>query len=337
MRFGFHDRCLDHDPEGRHPESPDRLLAIKQGLTRRNGVEYIAADPAPLPAVKAVHESEYVGAVRSFCADGGGRWDPDTFAVEATWEAALASAGQAIWAAEAAMERPDPRQTPFAIGRPPGHHAVPDDAMGFCFLNNAAIAAQRVIDEGTADRVAILDWDVHHGNGTEVAFYDRADVFYASIHEEGLYPGTGAVDDSGTGAGEGTTVNVPLPPGAGDPAYREVLETIIGPAVTAFDPDLLLVSAGFDAHLEDPISRMHLTTEGFGLLADQVRTLAETADAGIAFVLEGGYQLDMLAEGVGMVHDVFDGREPAPDDGRPSDALADRLASFRRLHGLTEA
>jgi acetoin utilization deacetylase AcuC-like enzyme len=334
MRFGYSEACLAHDPGGRHPESPDRLVAIKRGLARRHGVEFVEADPVSVDDATAVHDADYVESIRAFCENGGGQWDPDTIAVEATWEAALVSAGQAVWAAEAALEGPPPRRTPFALGRPPGHHAVVDDAMGFCFLNNVAIAAEAAIESAGVDRVAIFDWDVHHGNGTQDVFYDRGDVFYASIHEEGLYPGTGAAEEVGDAAGEGTTLNVPLLPGAGDAAFGAVVDELVAPAVEAFGPDLVLVSAGFDAHREDPISRMHVSTEGYGMLTARVRELADRTDARLAFVLEGGYQLDMLADGVGMVHEVFDGREPAVIDGDPSDAVADRLASYRRLHGL---
>ncbi|MFB6138070.1 MAG: histone deacetylase family protein [Halobacteriaceae archaeon] len=360
MRFGFSGTCLDHDPGARHPERPERLRAIREGLQPRHGVSYVDADPAPRAAVERAHDPDYVAEVEAFCADGGGEWDPETVATEATWPAALASAGLAAWAAGAALDGADGRETPFALGRPPGHHATRDDAMGFCFLNNAAIAAEVALagpdaegagaDDGgadgtrrtpsggaagTAERVAILDWDVHHGNGTQDIFADRGDVFYASVHEEGLYPGTGAADEVGTGPGEGTTLNVPLPPGAEDGDYDLVFRDLLGPAVERFEPDLLLVSAGFDAHRHDPISRMHLSTEGYGHLAALVRTIADAAGAGLGFVLEGGYGLDTLADGVGMVHEVFDGYEPDPQLDAPAGTVADLVEAGRERHGLS--
>jgi acetoin utilization deacetylase AcuC-like enzyme len=181
--------------------------------------------------------------------------------------------------------------------------------------------------------VAIFDWDVHHGNGTQDIFYDRGDVFYASIHEEGLFPGTGAVDEVGTGAGEGTTLNVPLRSGAGDADYLAAFETIAA-AIERFDADLLLVSAGFDAHRHDPISRLRVSTEGYGTLTERVREAADETGAALAFVLEGGYGLDTLSESVATVHETFDGRTPVAVEDDPTDATRDLLDRVRSIHDL---
>ncbi|MFB6132318.1 MAG: histone deacetylase family protein [Halanaeroarchaeum sp.] len=331
MRFGFTETCLEHDPGPRHPENPDRLEAIREHLRTLDSVEYVSPPPATVEDVLRVHDEEYIEDLREFVESGGGNWDPDTAATETTWDAALASAGLAKWAAETALEGEEGHETPFALGRPPGHHATENDAMGFCFVNNVSVAAQHALDALDADRVAILDWDVHHGNGTQNIFYDHGDVFFASIHEDGLYPGTGDVDETGAGDGEGTTLNVPLPAGSGDPEYDGTISEVVGPAVESFEPDLLLVSAGFDAHRRDPISRMHVSNDGFGVLAHQAREVADAVDGGLGFVLEGGYRLDTLAEGVGAVHEVMEGGSIDPPEGSLPGDVTDLL------EGVTEA
>jgi len=334
MRFGYSETCLDHETGDRHPETADRLRAIRRGLATRYGVSYHDPPPADRETVTAVHDPAYVDEIRSFCADGGGQWDPDTVACGGTYRAALQSVGLARWAVDAALDGADGRETPFSLGRPPGHHAVADDAMGFCFFNNAAVAARAALDAGRADRVAIVDWDVHHGNGTQELFYDRGDVLYVSLHEDGLYPGTGAATETGTGDGAGTTVNAPLPAGAGDADYLHVTERVAVPALSRFEPDLTVVSAGFDAHRHDPVSRTRLSTEGFALVTDRLRDHADRTDAPLAFVLEGGYGLDCLADGVGLVHETFDGRRPVEPDDDPDGAVAALAADLRDRLGL---
>ncbi|WP_049922377.1 histone deacetylase family protein [Halopiger djelfimassiliensis] len=336
MQFGYSEICLAHDPGSRHPESPDRLRAIRERLKKKHGVEYAESDPCTVDELSTVHDRAYVESVREFCADGGGNWDPDTTAVEETWNALRQSAGLACWAVETALEGATGRETPFSIGRPPGHHAVPDDAMGFCFVNNAAVAAQQALDhpDYDVDRVAIVDWDVHHGNGTQDIFYERDDVFFVSLHEKGLYPGTGAVDETGEGDGAGTTMNVPMPAGTDDVGYLAAIDGPITAALTDYDPDVLIVSAGFDAHRHDPISRIRLSTEAYALMTDRLRAFADGIDAALAFVLEGGYGLDVLADSVAIVHETFDGRDPVEPSGDLDDTAESTLEDVLDAHGL---
>jgi len=336
MQFGYSEICLAHDTGNRHPETADRLRAIRRALAKRHGASYIDPKPATDTDIASVHDTEYITEIREFCECGGGNWDPDTVASIDTWDAALASAGLAQWAARVAVNGASGRQTPFSVGRPPGHHAVVDDAMGFCFINNAAVAAQTLIDDPSSavDTAAIFDWDVHHGNGTQDIFYDNANVLYVSTHEEGLYPGTGEIEETGTGDAEGTTLNIPLSAGAGDAEYLHMINTIIRPVVKSFNPDLFIISAGFDAHRHDPISRMRVSTEGYALLTDRVRSLANDVDAGLAFVLEGGYGLDTLADGVSIVHETFDGRTPLAHDDEPDEEVKTLADDIRTIHNI---
>lgn len=334
MRFGHSEVCLAHDPGRRHPESPDRIRAIRRRLSREHATSYAEGTDAPRSLLESVHEATYLDDLEAFCQAGGGEWDPDTAATAETWDAAVRSAGLAEWAARRALSGDAGRETPFSLGRPPGHHAEPGDAMGFCFLNNVAIAATAALKTSDVERVSVFDWDVHHGNGTQAAFIDDDAVLYVSIHEEGLYPGTGSIDERGSGDGIGTTLNVPLPSGIGDAGYDHVASAVVTPAIERYNPDLVLVSAGFDPHRHDPISRMRLSTEGFGRLAAHIKSVVDGIDAPLAFVLEGGYGLETLADGVAMVNQVFEGYDPASPSEKVPEAVRDRVETARAVHEL---
>ena len=255
-------------PTGAHPERPERIGALLASLPALEGRAAAEAD------LERCHTAEHIALVRSI--EAPMLLDPDTICSGTSWNAALLAAGIAIEAAGAAG---------FALARPPGHHALPHRAMGFCLFNSIAVAARHAQAERGLERVAIVDWDVHHGNGTQAIFWSDPSVLYVSLHQWPFYPGTGGPDEQTE-----TTLNVPLPAGSGDREYLSIFEQAVEPAVRAFEPDLLLVSAGFDAHLEDPLAGMEVSEDGFRELARRCGALSPR----VAAVLEGGYNLDTL-------------------------------------------
>lgn len=284
-----------------HPESAERLRAIEAHLDRTGLVKHLTAI-APRPVEEewllTVHAPAYLTALRDNVPAQGLRFlDPDTALSPASHRAALLAAGGVLSAVDAVMA--GTVRNAFCAVRPPGHHALADRAMGFCLLNNIAIAARYIQRRHGLARVLIVDWDVHHGNGTQAIFYDDPAVLYFSTHQYPYYPGTGAAEERGHGPGEGTTVNCPMPGGGGDAEYREAFEEVLVPAATAFRPDFILVSAGFDAHRDDPLAGMRLTEAGYAHLTEIVTQLAaELCRGRVVSALEGGYHLAALSRSV---------------------------------------
>ncbi len=301
MLYFSHPSSLEHDPrEGLygHPENPERLRAIEAALAARDwlGWERREAPAASEEELALVHPPEHAEAIRELCRAGGGVIDADTYAGEASYAAALHAAGGACEMTRALLG--GEAEVGFCALRPPGHHAEPTRAMGFCLFDNVAVAAALAIAELGLERVFVLDWDVHHGNGTAEIFRHRADVLFASIHQGGIFPGSGAREDSGSGAGEGYTINLPVPAGSGEDVWLPLLEDVVLPAAEEFQPQLVLVSAGFDAHRDDPLAGCRLEASSFGRMAARTREAAERWGAPLGAVLEGGYDPAALADSV---------------------------------------
>jgi acetoin utilization deacetylase AcuC-like enzyme len=317
-------RFVDHDTGRRHPESPARLAAVLDALDGAvlDGA-LVPAEPRLATAAElgAVHHAEMLTRVEAACA-AGSRLDADTVAVPASWDAARLAAGAGL----TAVERLDQGglDAAFCVVRPPGHHATPTTPMGFCLMNNIAVTAKSLADRG--ERVMIADVDAHHGNGTQEVFYDDPRVLFVSWHQWPLYPGTGALEDTGAGPGVGTTINIPLPPGATGDRYRRALDDVVGAAVADFDPTWLLISAGFDGHRDDPLTSLGLTS---GDYAAVLSTLVPLVGRGrvVAF-LEGGYDLGALGLCAAACVGVLTGEpvwvEPQTTGG-PGGTAVDRL------------
>jgi acetoin utilization deacetylase AcuC-like enzyme len=337
--YVYHPIYLEHDRPS-HPENARRLRRILDVLGERGVLDRLQR-LEPRPATEAellrVHTAEHVERVREVAEKGGGNLDPDTYVSARSFDAALMAAGGVVKGVEGVLD--GEIANGFALVRPPGHHAKAGRAMGFCLFNNVAIAARAALAREDIERVFIADFDVHHGNGTADLFASDPDVFYFSTHQYPYYPGTGAKEDVGMGAGAGTTLNVPLPTNVGDGGYARIFESLVWPLTERFDPDLILVSAGYDGHWDDPLAYMSLSLTGYADMAQALVRMADRLCGGrVIFTLEGGYQLDALAYGVLNAFYALLGEEtvvdplgPSPSPERSIDSLIEDLKKLHRL------
>jgi acetoin utilization deacetylase AcuC-like enzyme len=327
--FLAHPSSLDHDM-GRHPEQPARIVAIERELERRGwlGFERISSPAAERPVLAAVHSEEHIALIEQLAARGGGAIDLDTSVSAGSFEAARHAAGGAVRLVELLVQ--GAARTGFSAHRPPGHHAERALAMGFCLFNSVAVAARHAIDSLGLARVLIIDWDVHHGNGTNAIFNADPSVLFVSIHEWPLYPGTGPASDLGEGDGEGYTVNLPVPGGSGDETYRSLVDHVVLPLIAAWEPGLVLVSAGFDAHSLDPLATCRVTERGFAEMTASLRRGCAEVGAPLGLVLEGGYSLEALTGSVAaLMPSLVADSPPAAGDEVPVHRLA--LEAAERL------
>jgi acetoin utilization deacetylase AcuC-like enzyme len=331
---------LEHDYPG-HPESSQRLRAIVDALDKSQMWERtlkLEAHPISLERLHRVHAPAYVRQVKQGAESGGAAWrGGETYVSRRSYAAALLAAGGLTNLVEAVVR--GAAHNGFALVRPPGHHASHDIGEGFCLFNNIAVAARTARDELGVERVLIVDWDLHHGQGTQYIFEDDPTVLYFSTHQWGIYPGTGHYSDIGTGNGKGYTVNVPLMPGAGDQMYLQVFDNILAPLARRFKPDLIMVSAGFDTHWSDPLGSMLVTVSGYGAMTQRLVKLAQELCMGrLVFTLEGGYNHDALAYGTLAVLDTLLGSDCIDPLGPPQNAERpvdlQYLAQLRALHKI---
>jgi acetoin utilization deacetylase AcuC-like enzyme len=312
--YVYHPVYLKHDT-GQHVEVAARLEAVishleKTGLASQ--LTLIEPRPATIDEIALVHRREYIKEIEEMAQRGGGWLDPDTVMSAGSYEAALYAAGGLIRAVEVVMA--GEVTSAFALVRPPGHHATSTQAKGFCLFNNIAIATEYALAEYKLERILIIDFDVHHGNGTQEAFYDNPQVMYISTHQYPFYPGTGDLKETGSGAAAGTNINIPLSAGCGDDEYLEVFEQIIVPAAKRFKPRLILVSAGYDNHWADPLAMMQVSVAGFGQMVGIIKGLADGLCGGrLVFTLEGGYHLDALATSIKATFDRLLGNSNIDD------------------------
>ncbi len=316
--YVHHPLSLRHET-GSHPENPARIRAIEAALGERDwlGIERAEAPAAEREQLLRVHTPEHVLSIAELSSRGGGMIDMDTVASEQSYDAALHAAGGAVWAAEQLVE--GHYDFGFCGMRPPGHHAERARAMGFCLFNNVAVAASHALAELGVGRVLVLDWDVHHGNGTAETFDASGEVLYASIHQSPLYPGTGSAGEVGSGEGEGWTVNMPVPPGSGPELFEALVQHVVVPLIADVEPGLVAISAGYDAHRADPLAECMLDEAAFGRMASSVIAAAAAVGAPLLICLEGGYDLDALAGSVVATLEALSGdAEAAPVAAHPA-------------------
>ncbi len=322
---------MNHDTGGYHPESPLRVQYIHT-LFYEDAPGVVRVDPvkASIDDVLLNHDRGYIRSVADSCSsDDLVNLDMDTVCSEDSFDTALLAAGSTVKLTEMALN--SEIDAGFSFVRPPGHHACRNAAMGFCLFNNIAIAAHKAIQSYGVRKVLIVDFDVHHGNGTQESFYSSSDVLYFSTHQHPFYPGTGSIADLGKGDGLGYTVNCPLRSGQKDGHFIAVYQSILSPIVEAFEPGLILVSAGFDAHASDPIGGMQVSARGFGAIAGLIQDAAREVSAPVVYVLEGGYNLNALKESIACVVDIVKG-EAVPEiealSGPELDAMFETHSRF---------
>jgi acetoin utilization deacetylase AcuC-like enzyme len=327
--FLEHPSSLEHDT-GPHPEQPARITAIERELSGRGwlGFKRVQSPAVARSDLTAVHPEHYVDAIERISAQGGGHLDPDTVASAGSYQAALHAAGGAVELVDLLLDgRAD---TVFSCHRPPGHHALPARAMGFCLFNNVAVAATHAVRVRGLERVLILDWDVHHGNGTNDIFHGSDEVLFISIHESPLYPGSGHAADLGTGDGRGYTVNLPVSAGADDQLFRSLVDHVAVPLATAYEPQLVLISSGYDAHRDDPLATCDVTEAGFAEMTRSMQRCCDGLGAPLGAVLEGGYALDALGRSVAATMEALGAPVRAADEevevSAPALAARERLA-----------